>query len=153
MTKKYFVRLQCCFFLKLYHILSCSKYSSIIVLCLGEIPQKVFYIFFWTAFRQGIIFLGVTLYSRPSLAFMFDKMFFMKQFKSISAATFLTACIATNSCSQLATQTSTSVYEATTPCNEAVKILLAIPATTILHFTSIQKLLFRSRIGLFIFTV
>ena len=61
---------------------------------------------------------------------MFDKMFFMRQFKSISAATFLTACIATNSCSQLATQNSTSVYEATTPCNEAVKILLAIPATT-----------------------
>jgi hypothetical protein len=54
----------------------------------------------------------------------------MKQFKSISAATFLIAFVATNSCSQSAPQNSTSVYEATTPCNEAVKTLLAIPATT-----------------------
>jgi len=54
----------------------------------------------------------------------------MKQFKSISASTFLQHFLATSSCSQSVTQNNSFDYEATTPCNDTVKILLGIPAST-----------------------
>ena len=61
---------------------------------------------------------------------MFGKSFFMKEFKSVFSATFLAIGVTTSSCSQSVTQNSSSVFEATTPCDEAVKTLLGIPEGT-----------------------
>src|SRR6266542_182969 len=54
----------------------------------------------------------------------------MKEFKRVFSATFLAIGVATSSCSQSVTQNSSSVFEATTPCDEAVKTLLGIPEDT-----------------------
>lgn len=58
----------------------------------------------------------------------------MKQVKLFFATTSLAVCfVITNSCSQTATTASSSapmVYKATTPCSDAVKSLLQIPADT-----------------------